>query len=221
MASEEEINYQDEEEEYYEEGEGDEDLYDEEGEGGEEEIATGSEGAAASSGGDKTPSKSDKPEGPAPYNHETSIHVANVDYSVEVVDLANLFGTCGTLKRIKIPTGPDGRAKGFAIIEFVDEECVEKAMALSDTSLKDRNIKVTKLQPQEPFGGRFGGRGGRGRGGRGFRGGGRFAGRGGRGFRGGGRFAGAYGGRASPGFRGGRASPGFRGGGRGYGGRGW
>ena len=124
---------------------------------------------------------------------ENSIFIGQVDYEATAEELRALFAPCGTINRITIPTGPGGRAKGYAYIEFDDKVGVDKALAYDDTPFKGRPLKV--LPKRNNASGDSGGdRGGRG----GFRGGGRG------GFRGGGR---------------GRFSPGRRGGFRGRGGR--
>lgn len=130
---------------------------------------------------------------------EKSIYIGQVDYEATAEELRALFAPCGTINRITIPTGPGGRAKGFAYIEFDDKGGVDKALAYDDTPFKGRPLKVLPKRNNAPGdsggdrggrGGRFGGRGGyRGGGGRGRfspgrrggfrgRGGGRFSGRG-------------------------------------------
>jgi nucleolin len=131
-----------------------------------------------------------------------------------------VFGQCGTVARIRMPTDRDsGELKGFAYIEFESAEAKAKAAEYDGSEACGGYLKVdVNVAPRTPGGGgRFGGDGGRG-GGFGGRGGGR----GGFGGRGGGGFGGRGGGRGGFGGRGGRdGGRGGRGGGRGgFGGRG-
>jgi nucleolin len=128
-----------------------------------------------------------------------------------------VFGQCGTVARIRMPTDRDsGELKGFAYIEFESADAKAKAAEYDGSEACGGYLKVdVNVAPRTPGGGgRFGGDGGRG-GGFGGRGGGR----GGFGGRGGGGFGGRGGGRGGFGGRGGR--DGGRGGGwGGFGGRG-
>ena len=100
--------------------------------------------------------------------------------------------------------GDDGRAKGFAHVEFETPEAAQKALELNGATLDDRQLRLDLSQSSGRGGDRGGFRGGRGGDRGGFRGG--FGGDRG-GFRGG--FGGDRGG-----FRGGRGGSrgGFRGG---------
>ena len=55
-----------------------------------------------------------------------------MDYEATAEELRALFAPCGTINRITIPTGPGGRAKGYAYIEFDDKVGVDKALAYDD-----------------------------------------------------------------------------------------
>ena len=62
--------------------------------------------------------------------------------------------------------GDDGRAKGFAHVEFETAEAAQKALEFNGKRLDDRELRLD-LSPSRSSGGDRGGRGGRG----GFRGG--------------------------------------------------
>mmetsp|Transcript_18777 Transcript_18777/g.27530 ORF Transcript_18777/g.27530 Transcript_18777/m.27530 type:complete len:224 (-) Transcript_18777:40-711(-) len=127
-----------------------------------------------------------------------SIYVGQVDYSATPEELLAHFEPCGVVERVTICCDKmTGRPKGFAYLEFQNEEAVENALKLDGSTFKDRTLKVSQKRVNEPGynasrgrgGGRFGrgGRGGRGRGGRGYRGrAGYRGGRGGGGYEGGG-----------------------------------
>eukprot|EP00544_Gedaniella_sp_CCMP2646_P007063 CAMPEP_0202481582 /NCGR_PEP_ID=MMETSP1361-20130828/1078_1 /ASSEMBLY_ACC=CAM_ASM_000849 /TAXON_ID=210615 /ORGANISM="Staurosira complex sp., Strain CCMP2646" /LENGTH=205 /DNA_ID=CAMNT_0049109097 /DNA_START=144 /DNA_END=761 /DNA_ORIENTATION=+ len=104
-----------------------------------------------------------------------SIYVGQVDYSATPEELLAHFEACGTVERVTIVCDKmTGKPKGFAYLEFANEEAVENAMKLDGSTFKERTLKVTHKRVNDPKykfsqeGG--GGRGYRGRGGRGFRG---------------------------------------------------
>jgi nucleolin len=78
------------------------------------------------------------------------------------------FGQCGKIANVRIAMGEDGRPRGFAHIEFDNEDAVQSALKLSGRDLDGRSIRVDVAGNK---GGRSGGRSDRGRGGHGFRGG--------------------------------------------------
>jgi len=97
----------------------------------------------------------------------TSIYVGQVDYSATPASLAELFGDCGNVKRVTIPTNYNGHPKGFAYVEFGDAGAAEKALGLDGTNFLGRDIKVIPKRvnvPRAEFRGGRGGRGARGRG---------------------------------------------------------
>jgi polyadenylate-binding protein 2 len=101
-----------------------------------------------------------------------SVYVGNVDYSCTPEDLQTHFEACGPVNRITILCDRhSGHPKGFAYIEFAEAGCVKNALALNESVLKGRVIKVVEKRTNVPwFAQRGGARGGRGRGGRFMRG---------------------------------------------------
>ncbi len=126
------------------------------------------------------------------------------------------FCSCGEINRIKIQADKHTKQpKGFAYIEFVTKDAVDKALKLDDSEFKGRKLKVLPKRHNVPVV----------RGGGGGRGSGRFNNSGGRGGRfnnsrgggGGGRFnnsRGGGGGRFNNSGRGGRFNNSRGGGGR-------
>lgn len=111
-----------------------------------------------------------------------SIYVGNVDYSATPLELQQHFSSSGVVNRVTILTNKfTGQPKGFAYLEFVDVDGVNKAVATQDGSeFHGRELKVSAKRTNIPgVNGR--GRGGRGRGFRARGRGGRARGRGGRG----------------------------------------
>jgi nucleolin len=132
-----------------------------------------------------------------------TVFVGNLGFKTQEWNIKQFFGTCGEISQVRIAMGDDGRAKGFAHVQFSSPESAKAAMDLNGTELDGRAVRLDLSTS-----GRGGAGGGRG----GFRGGDRG------GFRGGDRggFRGGFRGGDRGGFRGG-----FRGGDRGgFGGRG-
>lgn len=98
-----------------------------------------------------------------------SIYVGNVDYAATPAELQEHFRECGPINRITIMVDRwSGHPKGYAYIEFADENAVNTALRLEGSLFRERALKVMKKRRNIPGRGRRGGRGNRG-----FRGGGR------------------------------------------------
>ena len=103
-----------------------------------------------------------------------SIFIGNVDYGATIKDVEEHFYGCGSINRVTIPCNKfTGRSKGFAYVEFTDQECVSTAMAMDDSLFKGRQIKVMQKRTNKPGistpnrvprGRGYGGKGNRGRG---------------------------------------------------------
>ena len=112
-----------------------------------------------------------------------TVFVGNLPFDVEEDQLRELFGTAGSVERVRFAMGEDGSFKGFGHVQFADGASTVEAVKLAGTDINGRSIRVDYAPPrdrQSVGGGASGGRGGRGDGGRGGRGG-RDGGRGGRG----------------------------------------
>ena len=111
-----------------------------------------------------------------------SIYVGQVDYSTTPEELVVHFESCGTIERVTIVCDKfTGKPKGFAYLEFADDDAVTNAIKLDGSTFKDRQLKVTPKRINDPnfytsqqqqqgnggggYQGRGGGRGGRGGGG--------------------------------------------------------
>ncbi|GMR48827.1 hypothetical protein PMAYCL1PPCAC_19022, partial [Pristionchus mayeri] len=97
-----------------------------------------------------------------------SVYVGNVDYSCTAVELESHFHGCGSVTRVTIQCDKFTRhPKGFAYVEFSDTDGRNNAIAMNDSLLKGRQIKVIEKRTNRPgiSTTNRGGRGGRGRGG--------------------------------------------------------
>lgn len=119
-----------------------------------------------------------------------SIYVGSVDYSATPEELQEHFAGCGTVNRVTILCDKFRNPKGFAYIEFAEQEAVEAAVALDQSDFKGRQLKVVAKRTNVH---NFGGRGGKGKG----KGGGKGKGKGG--FKGG--YKGGYYGKGGPWYR--------------------
>jgi polyadenylate-binding protein 2 len=100
-----------------------------------------------------------------------SIYVGNVDYAATPEELQAHFADCGTINRVTIMCNKaTGTPKGFAYIEFVDQDAVKNAVILNESPFRGRALKVTPKRTNVPGLAVRGGRGGRGRGVFGYRG---------------------------------------------------
>jgi polyadenylate-binding protein 2 len=100
-----------------------------------------------------------------------SVYVGNVDYAATPEELQAHFADCGTINRVTIMCNKaTGTPKGFAYIEFVDQDAVKNAVILNESPFRGRPLKVTPKRTNIPGVSARGGRGGRGRGVYGYRG---------------------------------------------------
>lgn len=73
-----------------------------------------------------------------------SIYVGNVDYTTSPEELREFFQSCGIVNRITILCDRwSGHPKGYAYIEFKDQDAVVNAMILNETTFKGRLLKIS------------------------------------------------------------------------------
>nr|XP_039253419.1 nucleolin 2-like [Styela clava] len=76
-----------------------------------------------------------------------SIYIGNVHFSTSEKQLSDYFSICGKINRVTILKDSfTGHPKGFAYLEFDDKRSVSSALALDNTSLNKRVIRVTLKQ---------------------------------------------------------------------------
>lgn len=97
-----------------------------------------------------------------------TIFVGGISYDSTQESMEEFFGKCGKIVNVRIAMGEDGRPRGFAHIEFDNEDAVKSALELSGRDLDGRSIRVDVAGNK---GGRSGGRSDRGGYGRGSHGG--------------------------------------------------
>eukprot|EP01101_Sappina_pedata_P003769 TRINITY_DN1525_c0_g1_i1.p1 TRINITY_DN1525_c0_g1~~TRINITY_DN1525_c0_g1_i1.p1 ORF type:complete len:213 (+),score=45.28 TRINITY_DN1525_c0_g1_i1:33-671(+) len=99
---------------------------------------------------------------PAPSNSQEadkrSVYVGNVDYPATPEELQTHFSSCGTINRITILCNKlTGQPKGFAYIEFADEESAVNALSLNEELFRSRPLKILPKRTNVPGMARGGG----------------------------------------------------------------
>ncbi|PAV85635.1 hypothetical protein WR25_08249 [Diploscapter pachys] len=80
-----------------------------------------------------------------------SVYVGNVDYATTAEDLERHFHGCGSVQRVTILCDKfTGHPKGFAYVEFAEKEGMQNALAMTDSLLKGRQIKVMPKRTNKP-----------------------------------------------------------------------
>lgn len=80
-----------------------------------------------------------------------SVYVGNVDYGSTPEELQEHFKSCGQINRITIPVDRySGQPKGFAYLEFADEEHVQNSLLLNGSLFRGRQLKVIQKRTNLP-----------------------------------------------------------------------
>ncbi|KAL3369172.1 hypothetical protein AABB24_009807, partial [Solanum stoloniferum] len=79
-----------------------------------------------------------------------SIFVGNVDYACTPEEVQQHFQACGTVNRVTILTDKFGQPKGFAYVEFVEQEAIQEALQLNESELHGRQLKVMPKRTNVP-----------------------------------------------------------------------
>ncbi|KAJ9446379.1 Polyadenylate-binding protein 2 [Diplonema papillatum] len=89
-----------------------------------------------------------------------SVYIGQVDYTATPQELHEHFQHCGGVKRVTILCDTyTGHPKGFAYMEFEDEDAVRKACELDASEFKGRQLKVVPKRLNKPGKGKTGGGG--------------------------------------------------------------
>ena len=71
------------------------------------------------------------------------LYVGNLSWDVTWQDLKDHFKQCGNVVRADVVDGPDGRSKGYGLVEYSDwRDAIRAMMTLNDTVINGRQIFV-------------------------------------------------------------------------------
>merc|ERR1712176_1745263 len=80
-----------------------------------------------------------------------SVYAGNVDYRSTPEELQEHFKSCGQINRITILIDKfTGSPKGFAYIEFADEQNVRNSLLLNGSLFRGRQLKVIQKRTNVP-----------------------------------------------------------------------
>jgi len=107
------------------------------GEGGKGKGEKGDKGKGKGKGKDGKGGKGDR-------NDELTVFVGGLSYSVTEETFKKDFAECGEIASIRFPLNDEGTSKGFAFVEYKDEEGMKKAMEFNETEYAGRWLSVKK-----------------------------------------------------------------------------
>ena len=79
-----------------------------------------------------------------------TVYVGNLDYNVEEWRIEEFFNSAGQVEKITIPRGDDGRARGFAFVQFKELSGAKAAIDMSNTELEGRALSIREVQDNNP-----------------------------------------------------------------------
>lgn len=90
--------------------------------------------------------KDGKGKGKADRNDALTVKISCLSWDLSEETVKKDFGECGELTRCVMPKNEEGKPKGFAFIEFKDEEGVKKALEFNEQEYAGRTIYVMKAE---------------------------------------------------------------------------
>jgi RNA recognition motif-containing protein len=72
-----------------------------------------------------------------------TVHVSNLPFSIKEEDIKELFTKFGEIKEVRVVKDKEGRSKGYAFIDFLNELSSKAALSLDGTLVKERPIHVS------------------------------------------------------------------------------
>merc|ERR1719247_2792487 len=80
-----------------------------------------------------------------------SVYIGQVDYGSTPEELQEHFKSCGQINRITILVDKfTGHPKGFAYVEFADEQSVQNSLLLNGSLFRGRQLKVIQKRTNVP-----------------------------------------------------------------------
>eukprot|EP01103_Thecamoeba_quadrilineata_P013077 TRINITY_DN3522_c0_g1_i1.p1 TRINITY_DN3522_c0_g1~~TRINITY_DN3522_c0_g1_i1.p1 ORF type:complete len:321 (-),score=71.79 TRINITY_DN3522_c0_g1_i1:270-1232(-) len=92
----------------------------------------------------KKKKKDKKPDAPSSFG-TYGVWIGNLNFETKEDSIRSFLSQCGTITRVNIPMMGNNN-KGFANVDFDEEEAVQKALALSETELHGRKLLIKDAQ---------------------------------------------------------------------------
>merc|ERR1719473_1736862 len=77
-----------------------------------------------------------------PGDPDAQVYVGGLAWRAGPEDLKEHFRGCGEIVYVNIPTGDDGRSRGYGIVGFASASQAQAAIRMSDTEILGRSILV-------------------------------------------------------------------------------
>lgn len=81
----------------------------------------------------------------------TNVFVQGFGMNGTEKDLRKIFEDCGEICKITIKRKPDSNLAPYAFVEFVSEECADKALKKNDTKYETNMLKVELAHRSKPY----------------------------------------------------------------------
>ena len=87
--------------------------------------------------------------GPRPSDDDRKLYVGNLPYDCSQQDIEEVVnkaaGTVGTVVHVSLPTGPDGRKKGFGFVTLSSADAAKAAVTALQTVMSADSPSVDEL----------------------------------------------------------------------------
>jgi nucleolin len=84
-----------------------------------------------------------------PQEETNEVFVRNLPFSADQDTIEKFFQSCGTIEKVNLLRGPNGRSKGIAFVKFSAPEGLQKALALNGNELESRPLTIEKTRPKQ------------------------------------------------------------------------
>ena len=82
-------------------------------------------------------------------NESETIFCGNLNFNTDVDKLWEFFEPCGSVKDVRMGKGPDGSSRGFAHVEFENQDAATKALGFNLRKLDGRALNVGPCTPSK------------------------------------------------------------------------
>jgi nucleolin len=85
----------------------------------------------------------------SPQEETNEVFVRNLPFSADQETIEKFFDSCGTIEKVNLLRGPNGRSKGIAFVKFSAPEGLTKALALNGNEFESRPLTIEKTRPKQ------------------------------------------------------------------------